>query len=98
MSSKGPGSIDAHVGRQLKARRRRLKLKQADLARALQVSIQQIHKYETAKSSLPADKLPALSQVLGVEPGHFFHGLEDEAAATAPPRLGKRAVSGPARR
>ena len=75
MSSNMPGLIDAHVGRQLRARRRHLRLKQADLARTLQVSIQQVHKYETAKSGLPAMKLLVLSRALGVKPAYFFAGL-----------------------
>jgi hypothetical protein len=52
------------------------------------VSIQQIHKYETAKSGLPAGSLIPLSRVLRVEPSYFFSGLEVEeaAAAVAPPR------------
>jgi transcriptional regulator with XRE-family HTH domain len=79
MSSNWPGSIDAHVGRRLKARRRQLKMKQGDLARTLQVSIQQVHKYETAKSSLPAGRLPRLSRALGVSPAYFFDGIEADA-------------------
>jgi len=75
-----PGEIDAHIGRQLKARRLYLRMKQAELACALQVSIQQIHKYETAKSSLPAMKLVSLSRTLGVEPAYFFDGLDGEDA------------------
>lgn len=92
MSSSGPGLIDAHLGRQLKARRKHLRLKQADLARALQVSIQQVHKYETAKSGLPAVKLIVLSQVLAVEPAYFFAGLEGAEARPLPARSGKPAL------
>ncbi len=80
MSSNRPGGIDAHVGRRLKARRLQLKLKQGDLALALEVSIQQVHKYETAKSSLPAGRLLRLSRALGVSPAYFFDGLEADAA------------------
>lgn len=79
MSSARAGSIDAHVGRRLKARRQQLGLKQGDVARALEVSIQQVHKYETAKSSLPAGRLPRLSRALGVSPAYFFDGLEAAA-------------------
>jgi transcriptional regulator with XRE-family HTH domain len=75
MSGKGPDSIDAHLGRQLKARRLQLKLRQGDLARALKVSIQQVHKYETAKSGLPAEKLFRLARTLDVAPAYFFDGL-----------------------
>jgi len=83
MSSNTPDPIDAHLGRQLKARRQQLKLKQGDLARALQVSIQQVHKYETAKSSLPAERLVGLARALGVSPAYFFDGLEAAAASPA---------------
>jgi transcriptional regulator with XRE-family HTH domain len=67
-------------------------MKQCELARALQVSIQQVHKYETAKSSLPAVSLVALSRVLGVEPAYFFSGLEGEEAASAPILTSRPAV------
>jgi transcriptional regulator with XRE-family HTH domain len=70
-----PNSIDAHVGRRLKARRLQLRLKLSDLARALEVSIQQVHKYETAKSGLPAEKLLRLARALNVTPAYFFDGL-----------------------
>lgn len=86
MSDNKPDSIDAHVGRQLRVRRLELKLSQGDLARVLRVSIQQVHKYETAKSSLPAERLVGLSQALGVQPAYFFDGLESAPALPATPR------------
>lgn len=91
MSSNRADLIDAHVGRQLKARRLQLKLKQGDLAEVLQVSIQQVHKYETAKSGLPVEKLLRLSQTLGVPPTYFFEGI-DAAANSVPARTSKPAL------
>jgi transcriptional regulator with XRE-family HTH domain len=92
MSSNTADSIDAHVGRQLRARRLQLRLKQGDLAQTLQVSIQQVHKYETAKSGLPVEKLLRLSRVLGVSPAYFFDGIDGDAgrrpAPTRKPALG----------
>ena len=81
MFSNWPGLIDAHLGRQLRARRLRLRLKQADLAHILQVSIQQVHKYETAKSGLPVEKLLRLAQALRVPPAYFFDGIDGDAVA-----------------
>lgn len=92
MSSNQPDSIDAHVGRQLRARRLQLKLKQSDLAQALQVSIQQVHKYETAKSGLPVDKLLRLSRALGVSPAYFFDGIDGEVPGRSRARAGKSAL------
>jgi transcriptional regulator with XRE-family HTH domain len=92
MASNTPDSIDAHVGRQLKARRLQLKLKQGDLAQALHVSIQQVHKYETAKSGVPVEKLLRLSRALGVSPAYFFDGIDSDAAARPGRRAGKSAL------
>lgn len=92
MCSNKPESIDAHVGRQLRARRLQLKLKQADLAQALRVSIQQVHKYETAKSGLPVDKLFLLSRALEVPPAYFFDGIEGAPAARSSVRARKSAL------
>jgi transcriptional regulator with XRE-family HTH domain len=88
MSNSTPDRIDAHVGGRLRARRRQLKMKLGDLARLLQVSIQQVHKYETAKSSLPAGRLPGLSRALGVTPAYFFDGLDADAGARPAVRAG----------
>jgi len=63
-------------------------MKLGDLARLLQVSIQQVHKYETAKSSLPAGRLPGLSRALGVTPAYFFDGLEADGGARPAARAG----------
>lgn len=92
ISSNNTDSIDVHVGRRLKARRLQLRLKQGDLAAALQVSIQQVHKYETAKSGLPVEKLLRLSQALGVSPAYFFDGIDAAVAVTPPTRAGKSAL------
>jgi transcriptional regulator with XRE-family HTH domain len=91
ISNNTAGAIDAHVGRQLKARRLQLRLKQGDLAEALHVSIQQVHKYETAKSGLPVEKLLRLSQALGVPPAYFFDGIDGDTARS-PARVGKPAL------
>jgi transcriptional regulator with XRE-family HTH domain len=85
MSSNTAESIDAHVGRRLRARRLQLRLKQGDLAQTLQVSIQQVHKYETAKSGLPVEKLLRLSRALGVSPAYFFDGIDSDAARRPAP-------------
>ena len=91
ISSNTSELIDAHVGRQLKARRLQLRLKQGDLAQTLQVSIQQVHKYETAKSGLPVEKLLRLSRALGVSPAYFFDGIDGDAARS-PARSRKAAI------
>ncbi len=64
--------IDHHVGKRLKTRRILLGLSQQDLGDAVNVSIQQIQKYEKATNRISSGKLHALSQLLQVPISYFF--------------------------
>jgi len=69
--------IDQHVGTRTRALRLQRGISQSDLANELGVSFQQVQKYETGTNRISASKLYTISQVLGVKPGHFFDGLDD---------------------
>jgi len=75
--------ITLEIGRRLAERRRDLDLSLADVARRCGVSLQQIHKYERAQSTMSAPMLFRLSRCLGVPVGYFFKTLEVEATADA---------------
>ncbi len=73
VSGKGKADlIDHHVGKRLKTRRILLGLSQQDLGDAVNVSIQQIQKYEKATNRISSGKLYALSQLLQVPISYFF--------------------------
>lgn len=69
--------VDLHVGRKLKQIRTLRRLSQTDVARKLNLSFQQIQKYEIGSNRVAASRLFELSQVLDVDPSFFFEGLHD---------------------
>ena len=72
--------IDAHVGERIRLRRTELGLTQEQLAEALDVSYQQIQKYETGANRVSAGRMLEIARKLDVDIGYFFEGLSDEAA------------------
>lgn len=79
--------IDRHVAGRLRRRRKELGITQQMLARTLELSYQQIQKYETAANRIGAGRLACIAQALGVRPAYFFAGItngvtpEDKALA-----------------
>jgi transcriptional regulator with XRE-family HTH domain len=69
--------IDMHVGRQLRVMRAARGMTQEMLADKLQISYQQLHKYETGANSISASRLYDTSKLLGVSPDMFFEGLQN---------------------
>ncbi|MCX7558661.1 helix-turn-helix transcriptional regulator [Sulfitobacter sp. F26204] len=69
--------VDIHVGRKLKQIRTLRRLSQTDVARKLNLSFQQIQKYEIGSNRVAASRLFELAQILDVPPSFFFDGLHD---------------------
>ncbi|NNE52364.1 MAG: helix-turn-helix transcriptional regulator [Sulfitobacter sp.] len=67
--------VDAHVGRKLKQIRTLRRMSQTDVARKLNLSFQQIQKYEIGSNRIAASRLFELSETLDVPPSYFFEGL-----------------------
>lgn len=76
--------VDAHVGRRLKQARTLRRLSQTDVARKLDLSFQQIQKYEIGSNRVAASRLYDLARILDVTPGYFFEGLEESTSDPAP--------------
>ncbi|WP_416899919.1 MAG: helix-turn-helix domain-containing protein [Minwuia sp.] len=68
------------MGERIRRRRAELGMTQHDLAQMLDISYQQVQKYETGANRVSAGRLFAMSQRLGCNIAYFFDGLE-----TAPP-------------
>ena len=66
------GALDVLVGRRMRERRLALGLTMQEVAAALGVPYQQLHKYETGANRLSAGRLFLLAEALGVEVAHFF--------------------------
>jgi transcriptional regulator with XRE-family HTH domain len=67
--------IDQHVGERIRLRRTELGLTQEQLADALDISYQQIQKYETGANRISAGGLFEIARKLLVDVGYFFDGL-----------------------
>jgi len=70
-----PDPIDTHVGQRLKARRVGLRISQSEIGKALDVTFQQIQKYENGANRIGASNLYKLAQALNVEVSYFFDDL-----------------------
>lgn len=60
------------MGLQLRKRRKYLKLRQHNIAELMQISSQQLSKYESGKDKIPPDRLYKLCEILNVTPNFFF--------------------------
>ena len=78
--------VDVHVGRKLKQIRTARRMSQTDVAKKLDLSFQQIQKYEIGSNRIAASRLYELSKILEVPTSYFFEGLSDEDIA---PNRGK---------
>ena len=70
--------IDRHVGARVRERRIMLGLTQQQLADLIGVTYQQAHKYERGINRISAGRLYEIAQVLSVQIGYFFDGLDDQ--------------------
>lgn len=67
--------VDIHVGQKLKQLRMLRRLSQTDVALKLEISFQQIQKYETGSNRISASRLFEIANVLKTTPGYFFEGI-----------------------
>ena len=73
--------VDAHVGGRIRDHRTGLGLTQEHLANALNLSYQQVQKYETGANRVSASRLWDIADALDVPVSFFFEGLDSDAAA-----------------
>jgi transcriptional regulator with XRE-family HTH domain len=71
----GPNPVDVHVGQRVRMRRLMVGVTQTQLADQLDLTFQQIQKYEKGTNRVSASKLYAIGQILKVPPEYFFEGL-----------------------
>lgn len=81
-----PTWIDVHVGQRVRQRRTLLGYSQEKLAEALNLTFQQVQKYERGANRVGAGRLYELANALDVPVTYFFEDLPDapEGAAAGP--------------
>lgn len=72
--------VDVHIGHRVRQRRTLLGLGQTDLAKALDVTFQQVQRYETGLNRLSASRLFEFAGILAVPVSYFFEGMTSETA------------------
>ncbi len=78
-----PNPVDIHVGSRLRLRRMMLGMTQNTLAKALDLSFQQIQKYERGTNRMGSSRLYQLSRILDVPIAYFFDGAPKGGTARA---------------
>lgn len=75
--SKLPNDVDRIVGQRVRWRRRELKLTQEKLGELLDLTFQQVQKYEKGINRISAGRLFEVADVLSVPVSYFFEGAEE---------------------
>jgi len=77
-----PDPVDIHVGSRIRTRRLLIGMNQETLAKALDLTFQQVQKYEGGANRVSASRLSQIADVLGVPIAYFFTDLDDGVADT----------------
>jgi transcriptional regulator with XRE-family HTH domain len=77
MRTKGNEPVDSLVGARIRLLRKRRKMSQAELGKALGVTFQQIQKYENGKNRVGASRLHLAATALNVPITELFDGAAE---------------------
>ena len=96
-ASKGTGDpIDRYVGSRVRVRRLGLGMSQTKLGQAIDVTFQQVQKYENGANRVGASNLYKMAKALGVDVGFFYDGMPRGAAMGKTKGKGTRGRRAPA--
>ena len=82
-----PNPVDIHVGKRVRLRRTLLGISQEKLGKAINLTFQQVQKYERGTNRIGSSRLYQLSQVLDIPVSYFFDDLPIEITARKSPGL-----------
>ncbi|MBI05984.1 MAG: transcriptional regulator [Rhodospirillaceae bacterium] len=82
-----PNPVDIHVGKRVRMRRTLLGMSQEKLGKAINLTFQQVQKYERGTNRIGSSRLYQLSQVLDVPVSYFFDELPAEIPSAEIPTL-----------
>ena len=69
--------VDLHVGKKLKQKRLERGISQDELAGSVDLTFQQVQKYEKGINRISSSKLYDFAKFLKIDIGYFFEGLDD---------------------
>ena len=82
--------IDVHVGARLRARRTLLGLSQMVLSDAMEITFQQLQKYESGANRISASRLYDAAKLLDVDISYFFDEIDRETEKASPAQLSQK--------
>jgi transcriptional regulator with XRE-family HTH domain len=82
VAKKAPNPIDKHVGSRVRMRRMMLSMSQEKLGDALDLTFQQVQKYEKGTNRIGASRLQQISNILQVPVEFFFEGAPHAPGAS----------------
>lgn len=82
MAKKAPNPIDKHVGSRVRMRRMMLGMSQEKLGNSLNLTFQQVQKYEKGTNRIGASRLQQISHILQVPVSFFFEGAPSIPTST----------------
>jgi transcriptional regulator with XRE-family HTH domain len=81
-TDRAPNPVDLHVGARVRMRRKFLGMSQEGLAETIDLTFQQVQKYERGANRISASKLYEISKALKAPVAYFFEGYgESEGLA-----------------
>lgn len=83
MAKKNPNPIDKHVGSRVRMRRMMLGMSQEKLGDALDLTFQQVQKYEKGTNRIGASRLHQIAHILQVPTSFFFEGAPQSGKETS---------------
>ena len=72
---KSTGSVDKEIGSRVRMRRMLIGMSQEKLGEMLNLTFQQVQKYEKGANRISASRLVEIARVLGVDIAYFYEGL-----------------------
>jgi transcriptional regulator with XRE-family HTH domain len=82
-------AIDMHVGKRLRLRRTLLGMSQEQLGAELNITFQQVQKYERAANRISASRLWDMGQILDVPISYFFDDMSETTMQASPRRVAR---------
>ena len=79
-----PNPVDVYVGNRMRLRRQLLGYSQEKMAALLDITFQQIQKYELGRNRISASRLWDISRLLGVSADFFFEDMDKSTAEQSP--------------
>ena len=82
-------AIDMHVGKRVRLRRTLLGMSQEQLGTELNITFQQVQKYERGANRISASRLWDIGQILDVPISYFFDDMSQDTMKISPRRIGR---------